>query len=301
MDMLVGVLALSILPGLVATEGDDILFGATVEIVPNLSRKFPGESFQLRCHILDEDNEFDWHYIWFNETGRLNPTEKELNLLNVKVGDGGNYSCQGVTNPLMGKMYSMKSPPTEIFVDGGQAILQVPPNKCLVGETVTLTCRIRNKHPVHEFILFKDGIEVNRKNGVEPYFNLPNVTLNDQGMYSCRASWDSKISTHSVVSAATSLKILEVMTQPILVINDSRVFEDRVMLTCHVQYNAHVPAPPIHFYFYRDSERLGPAKSQGSYFANRLSGKYSCRAKVPQLGLTKWSEPQQFVKRRTKG
>ena len=42
-----------------------------------------------------------------------------------------------------------------------------------------------------------------RNQGNNPTFFLSNLTLEDQGMYSCRASWDVKSQTHSVISTNT--------------------------------------------------------------------------------------------------
>lgn len=42
-----------------------------------------------------------------------------------------------------------------------------------------------------------------RKRGKDPQFILSNLTTEDQGMYSCRASWDVRRLTHSVISVET--------------------------------------------------------------------------------------------------
>lgn len=91
---------------------------------------------------------------------------------------------------------------------GGWAILQVPPHPSLVGETLKVTCRVRGTSQLHEVILYKDGVEVMRQNGLHPHFYLNNLTLEDQGIYSCRASWDEGRRTHSVISADASVQVL---------------------------------------------------------------------------------------------
>lgn len=65
-------------------------------------------------------------------------------------------------------------------------------------------------------------------------------------------------------------------------------------LICHVQYNARAPAPPVHYYFYRNSNQLGTATSENHVLVRQTPGYYSCRARVPKLVLSRWSEPKSF-------
>lgn len=90
--------------------------------------------------------------------------------------------------------------------------------------------------------------------------------------------------------------ISEVLSQPILEIvpNNNLIPVNRMKLICHVQYNAPAPAPPVHYYFYRDNERLGTATSENNDLVRRTPGQYSCRAKVPELGIARLSEPKSF-------
>lgn len=69
---------------------------------------------------------------------------------------------------------------------------------------------------------------------------------------------------------------------------------DQMKLICHVQYNARAPAPPINYYFYKNNNRLGVATSKNHDVVRRAPGWYSCRAKVPQLGLFRWSEAKPY-------
>lgn len=90
---------------------------------------------------------------------------------------------------------------------GGWAVLQVSPQPGLVGETLNMWCRIRGNPSVHDMILYKDGVEIMRQNGPAP-FSLFNMTLEDQGMYSCRVSWDLRTQTQSVISSPISVQVL---------------------------------------------------------------------------------------------
>lgn len=90
---------------------------------------------------------------------------------------------------------------------GGWAVLQVPTYPGLVGDTLKMTCCVRGNPPLHEVILYKDGIEIMRQSGLNPDVFLLNLTLNDQGLYSCRASWDIERRTRSVISAKTQVQV----------------------------------------------------------------------------------------------
>lgn len=86
---------------------------------------------------------------------------------------------------------------------GGWALTRVTPQPALVGNSLEVTCLVRVKHPLSEVIFYRDGVEVMRNQGNNPKFFLSNLTMEDQGMYSCRASWDVNRQTHSVISANT--------------------------------------------------------------------------------------------------
>uniref|UniRef100_A0A7N8XR60 Ig-like domain-containing protein n=1 Tax=Mastacembelus armatus TaxID=205130 RepID=A0A7N8XR60_9TELE len=240
-------------------------FKAAVEIVEGDSRIFSGETVRLRCRI--PDNWSASTYLWFLGSEQLGQSGQHLILWN-----------------------------TRIDVDGGWAILKVSPSPGLVGNTLTLTCRVRGNTPLHEVILYKDGVEVMRQNGLNPHFSVTNLTQEHEGMYSCRASWDVRRRTHSVISSATPVQVLEVLTQPILEIFTSEELTkgQKMKLICHLQYNAPAPAPPVEYYFYRNRIRLGTATSVNYDLVSWKPGQYSCKARVPKLGLLRWSEPKSF-------
>ncbi|XP_019729804.1 high affinity immunoglobulin gamma Fc receptor I-like [Hippocampus comes] len=285
-------LVLSTLPQLIVPL--ETSYGARAELVSGHSRVFSGEHVRLRCSIPDGRNS-SWNYLWFKETKRL---EHHAEMLTLKgfLSDSGEFRCQGVRDTAVGNIYTQKSPPVEINMDGGWAILQVPQLPGLVGETLNMSCRVRGRPRPHEVILYKDGVEVQRQSGFNPKLSLDLLRMEDQGLYSCRASWDDDRKTHSVISNDVQVNVKEVLTQPVLevVTENDLLLDDQIKLTCHLQYNARTPAPPIHYYFYRDNRRLGTATSKNFTLVKQRPGLYSCKAKVPQLGLCKWSETEAF-------
>ncbi|XP_051813619.1 high affinity immunoglobulin epsilon receptor subunit alpha-like isoform X2 [Acanthochromis polyacanthus] len=295
MDTVASLLVLLILPQLVVPEVPTVSFRAVVEIVGDNSRIFTGESVRLRCSI-PEDSRSDWKYLWFRGGQQILQSDGEFSLWNAKVQQSGKFSCQGVRDTVVGNMHTVRSLPVEINVDGGWAILQVSPHPGIVGDTLNMTCRIRGDRPANNMILYRDGVEVIRQNGNKSHFYLTNLTLEDQGMYSCRASWEIRRRTHSVVSVANYVQILEVLSQPVLeiVVDNDLKRLNKIKLLCHVEYNTRAFAPPIHYYFYRDNNQLGTATSEGRDLVRRAPGLYSCKVKVPELGLLRWSEAKSF-------
>lgn len=84
----------------------------------------------------------------------------------------------------------------------------VTPNSALVGHNLEVECRVRGKRPLSEVIFYRDGVEVSRQQGNAPRLLLSNLTTKDQGMYSCRASWNTRGQTHSVISSDTLGRVL---------------------------------------------------------------------------------------------
>uniref|UniRef100_A0A668S3S3 Ig-like domain-containing protein n=1 Tax=Oreochromis aureus TaxID=47969 RepID=A0A668S3S3_OREAU len=300
MDKLISLFVFSALSQIVVSHvHTEASFRANIELVSEHSRIFSGERARLRCSIPDVHRS-NWTYLWFRGSEELSQTGEELNLWNTKVQESGKYYCQGTRNTKVGKIRTQQSLPVELKVDGGWAILQVPRHPQLVGSTLEVTCRVRGNPRLEEIILYKDGVEVMRQNGHKPDFYLTNLSLEDLGVYSCRASWDVRRQTLSVTSAGTHVQILEVLSQPILeIIPNYDTQLKRMKLTCHVQYNAPAPAPPIDFYFYKNNRRLGPATSDNYNLVKQTPGLYSCKARVPQLDLSKSSEPKNFGLRAT--
>ncbi|XP_044057909.1 Fc receptor-like protein 5 isoform X2 [Siniperca chuatsi] len=296
MDTVIYLLVLSTLSQLVVPKAPPVTsFRAVIEMVSGDSRIFSGESIQLKCSIPDV-HKSSWDYLWFRGSEELPQIGEHLFLWKANVKESGKFYCQGVRDTAVGNIYTLQSLPLEISIDGGWAILQVPPHPSLVGDTLKVTCRVRGQPQLHEVILYKDGIEVMRQNGLNPHFYLTNITLGDQGMYSCRASWDIDRRTRSVISADAPVQVLEVLSQPVLeIIADNNLIPvNKMKLICHLQYNAPAPAPPIHYYFYKNNDRLGTATSENHDLVKRTPGQYSCKAKVPELALTRWSEPKSF-------
>ncbi|XP_043974564.1 basement membrane-specific heparan sulfate proteoglycan core protein-like [Gambusia affinis] len=296
MEAVISFLVLSLLPQIIVSEVPTTTkYRAIVEITSGDSRIFSGESLSLRC-IIPDKYKASWDYLWFRGSVQLPQFGEMYQLWNANVKESGKYSCQGKKETALGSIKTLRSLPNEIHVDGGFAILQMAKRRVLIGDALDLKCRLRGSAPVHETILYRDGIEVMVQNGSSLDFHLPHVTLEDEGRYSCRVSWDLSRRTHSVMSVPTLVNILEVLTKPVLEIDkdNAQLERNKMKLVCHVQYNAPAPAPPVNYYFYKNNNLLGPAISLNHMNVRKAAGWYSCRAKVPKLDMVRWSEPQSF-------
>ncbi len=89
----------------------------------------------------------------------------------------------------------------------------------------------------------------------------------------------------------------EVLSKPVLEIdtNNDLIPENMMKLICHNQYNAPAPAPPIHYYFYKNNQRVGTSTSEDNDLVHQTSGEYTCKVKVPELGLSRLSDPKNFT------
>ncbi|XP_075996434.1 high affinity immunoglobulin gamma Fc receptor I-like isoform X2 [Genypterus blacodes] len=254
-------------------------------------RIFSGEGARLRCNIPD-DKKSTWQYQWFREGELLSQNGEDFILWNAEPKHGGKFYCQGFRETAVGITRTRPSLLLEINVDGGWAILQFTSSSSIVGEDVTMTCRTRSSPQLKEVILYKDGVETIRQHS--PQFILSRVRVEDQGLYSCRSTWDIQMRSHSAHSVAVQLYISELLTQPILEIISYNVPVTMLRLVCHVQYSARPPAPPINFYFYKNGKSLATATSENTLLAKKSAGLYHCKARVPVFNVVKMSEPKNY-------
>lgn len=265
-----------------------------VELAAGKSRLFSGESVRLKCSV-PSDVDSTWDYVWFKGNVKLQQTE-QYEIWSATLQHSDKYSCQGVRETYRGAIHTIQSLPMEIYVEGGWVLLHGPSKAPLVGGTLPLTYRVRGNPHLEEVILYKDGREVMTQTGPGPRLQLVNVTLNDQGSYWCRATWDNQGLLSSAMSTAIGVSILEVLTKPSLLIEKSnpRIPVNMMRLICLLQFNAPAPDVLINYYFYKDNAIIGPSTSNNNMAVSREPGWYKCKAKVPMLGLVEWSEPTSF-------
>lgn len=293
MDMFIALFVLSSLPQLVTPVVTSLR--AEIKAEPQALWLFTGDRSRLTCSIPDNRRSV-WNYRWFKDSEELPQTGQNFSLWNVKLQQNGNFSCEGVRDMLLGKLYTVRSLPVEVRVDGGLAVVQVLHLPGLIGKNISMTCRVRRNPPIHEVILYKDSIEVRREFGPNAQFNFTNLRAEDAGTYSCRASWDVRSQTISVLSGGTYVQVAEILSQPVLEIDTNLSRSNEMRLTCHVHYNAHsiFHTPTISFSFYKDNVHVFTTAIKNYEVVKKTPGRYSCKVRVLQLDYTKWSEPKEF-------
>ncbi|KAJ0022032.1 hypothetical protein NQD34_009522 [Periophthalmus magnuspinnatus] len=264
-----------------------------VEIITGSSKVFTGEAVTLKCVPPATPYKSIWTFTWYKGPDQLPHFGEKLVLRNIKTKDNGKYYCQGYRDTAVIDIPTFRSLPVEINADGGWAILDVP-SQAIVGHPLNITCRVRNNYPIHEVILYRNDVEVIERE--DTTFILNNLTLEDQGQYTCRASWNKYGRTYSVISAQVSVKVVEPLTQPTLFIVDDKEMRSlsKLKLICMLSYNIPDPAPPVIYYFYINNNRHGTPTSDNYAVIERIRGTFKCQAKVSQLGLSRWSEPKTF-------
>lgn len=265
----------------------------TVEIVSGHSTVFLGDTVRLRCIAPVTSYNATWTYTWFHGTRQLSHFSELLIIPDIKTKQRGKYYCQAFRETSIQDIPTLQSQPAELKVDGGWAILDAP-SQGVVGLPLSVTCRVRSRRRLSELVLYRDGVEVLK--GDHPVLILDSPTLQDEGMYSCRASWIQAYRTHSVISASVFVQVVEPLTQPELVIVDNEQMRDLSMLklVCVLEYNIPAPAPPIIYYFYLNNNPLGRPTSENFTVIKRSKGSFTCQAKVSELNLSRWSEPESF-------
>lgn len=93
-----------------------------------------------------------------------------------------------------------------IIIIGGWVILDAPDKAVIMEETMYLTCRIRGHRLPKEVIFFFNGREIMRQ--LPSTLIVRNLTVNQGGEYSCRATWEVRGSYHSAESTAVPVTVL---------------------------------------------------------------------------------------------
>ncbi|XP_072314494.1 high affinity immunoglobulin gamma Fc receptor I-like [Eucyclogobius newberryi] len=264
-----------------------------LEIVTGHSKVFTGQTVRLKCVAPATQYKSIWTYTWHCGHKRLPYAGEELVLLNIKTKDNGNYSCKGIRHTSVQDIPTSESVAVDISVHGGWAILDAP-SKGVVGFPIEMTCHVRGNHPIHQVILYRNGVEVLEQN--DPKFVLNNLTLEDGGEHTCRASWNQNGRTMSVISAQVSVQVVEPLTQPTLSIVKDALLNSlsKLKLKCALEYNVPDPAPRVLYSFYINGSRYGTPTFDNFYVIPRSNGPFKCNAKVSQLGLSQWSESEMY-------
>ncbi|CAL8353542.1 unnamed protein product [Lota lota] len=262
------------------------------EYTPTLTNMGPSvifseETIHLNCSVPNERS--TWTRVWFKDGERLE-AHGELLISSAALSHAGSYVCMGERKGALGLIYTPKSLPVEITVNGGHVMLIVK-QPVLVGEILEARCLVRGNQRLMEASLYKDDVLVLSRNDGIADFQLPNVNVAFQGTYYCMATWFYG-QQMSAKSPGYLVTVKEVVTEPVLMV-DSNVKQKKLTLGCRFEFIKPDPTTEVHVYFYRDGKKLeGIARSEEK--ANQIvllkPGEYRCKARVPSLDLEKWSQ-----------
>ncbi|XP_063060535.1 high affinity immunoglobulin gamma Fc receptor I-like [Engraulis encrasicolus] len=269
---------------------------AVVQVAEGRPHLLSGGFLRLVCHVpQDADPDSPWMFEWFYN-GRSVSLSTTYTFWEARVLQSGNYTCTGSRESVLdrtGILRTQISDPLWVEIDGGWVILKAPSKPMIMEESMDLTCHIRGNRSPQEVVFYLDGREVGRQG--RSTLTVHNLTSEDAGQYSCKATWEEKGFYHSSVSTGVPVSILEILETPLLLAELHLVRRKmNLQLTCRTQLNTREEtSTPILHYFMKNGRLLGPASSQNAFTIRDVSkgdsARYSCSVAVPALGERKGS------------
>lgn len=262
---------------------------ASITVSMGDMRVFSGEDLRTSCSVPDDPSPY-WRYKWFqngDDIGFYNSSEAWIKA-------SGKYSCQAEKDlkkwPYL--VNTLPSQPLHLHVDRGWALMQIPTTPSIIEDTMILTCRIRDGPVATEVRFYKNDAEIQCDKSQVLVFS--NVTLQDAGVYWCRASWMEKNLLHSAQSLPVPVTVLDKLETPQLVLVSGRVIAGKlVRIRCETRLNVKAEGLQIEYYFMKNHSRLAPASSSDKYTIWQIrkedAGMYTCKAKVRLLNVERWS------------
>ncbi|KAI7800426.1 high affinity immunoglobulin gamma Fc receptor I-like [Triplophysa rosa] len=234
---------------------------ASITVSKGSVRVFSGDDLRTACSVPDDPSQ-RWRYRWFRD-------EQDMGFYNSSeawIKHSGNYSCQAERDmkkwPYI--LSTLPSPPLQLHVDRGWALLQTPVTPPIIDDTVMLTCHIRGNPVATEVRFYKDGSEIHCYESKELVFSK--VTLEDAGVYWCRDSWMEKYELHSAQSLPVPVTVLDKLETPRLVVDSGRVIAGRlVCIKCEMRLNVKAEGLQIEYHYMKNHTRLAPASSSNTY------------------------------------
>ncbi|XP_051963412.1 high affinity immunoglobulin gamma Fc receptor I-like [Xyrauchen texanus] len=251
---------------------------------------FTGEDLKITCSV-PEDPSSSWRYKWFRDGAEIGLD----GFREIRIEHSGEYSCQAEkdTEKRPFVLSTLPSLPLNLHVDRGWVLLQTPATPAIIDDTVILTCRIRNNPMAREVCFYKEASEIQCHNSKQ--LILTRATLEDGGIYWCRASWIQGNELHSAQSVPTPVTVLDKLNTPQLAIVSGRiVLGQEVHLRCNTQLNVKREDLHIEYYYMKNNSWLAPSSSSNTFIIRNVqhqdAGTYTCKAKVRILDVERLSD-----------
>ncbi|XP_072544722.1 basement membrane-specific heparan sulfate proteoglycan core protein-like [Salminus brasiliensis] len=149
---------------------------------------FRGETVTLRCDI-QAGGDTEWKYSWIKSDPAFHShsTTQEYTISPVTESNSGKYTCRGESDSQLSEI----SDTVTLTVFGeAQAVLSVSPQSWLTeGDSVTLSCEVRDSSTGWTFSWYRDGEELHSDSRREAggSYTLSAAALHHTGVYECRA------------------------------------------------------------------------------------------------------------------
>ncbi|XP_064179404.1 Fc receptor-like protein 5 [Anguilla rostrata] len=106
-----------------------------------------------------------------------------------------------------------RSNPITIKTTGQMVMLETPPEPAILGKPLTIQCRVWGEPDISRAVFLKNGVE--KQNKKNSSLTIDSVTIEDQGNYSCTATYKFKENTSKIPNTVTSdFQELLVKAQP---------------------------------------------------------------------------------------
>ncbi|XP_071190517.1 Fc receptor-like protein 4 isoform X2 [Salvelinus alpinus] len=136
------------------SEDDDGKAKAVLTIQPKSSQIFRGEAVTLRCNI-QRRKVTDWKYTWSKDDVNSFSRENEYEISEVKMSDSADYRCMGIRITNQQKHSEWSDIVRLTVTDQPQAVLSVSPQWLNPGDSVTLSCGVKESSTGWRFFWYQ--------------------------------------------------------------------------------------------------------------------------------------------------
>ncbi|XP_066063039.1 Fc receptor-like protein 4 [Chamaea fasciata] len=201
---------------------------------------------------------------WYKDRQRWGQEVREKFV----VTESGTYTCDRPGSGL--------SPPMMVLND--QLVLQVPTQKLLEGDTVTLRCRVRPDTSVSRVQFYKDKKDLGMfLRGTE--LSLSPLQQNHSGRYHC----EGLVSLWPLSSSPVTVAVHELFTVPVLEGPPEPIEGSPLNLSCLSSPSPLRPPAPLLHLFYRDGQLVGGPQVSPQLLVPTVgvsyTGNYSCHVR----------------------